>query len=103
MPTQLSIAFAADRSMEDRFRTWCLENPHIVRRIAEMALDLRRAGRRHYGIKALFEVVRYETALREADTRLKLNNDYTARLARKLMREHPELDGFFEIRELTAH
>ncbi len=32
----------------------------------------------------------------------KINDHYLSRYARKLMEEHPELDGLFELRELKA-
>jgi len=36
------------------------------------------------------------------DDAYKIPNDVTSRLARKLMEREPELDGFFELRELRS-
>jgi hypothetical protein len=55
-----------------------------------------------YGIKALFEVLRYEYSVQTQGDEFKLNNSYTSRYARMLMRQHADLDGFFETRELRA-
>ena len=76
-------------------------NPHIADKLEELALQLRRAGIHRWGIKALWEVCRYELMLRtNASSRsFKLNNNYTSCYARLLMARNPELEGFFETRE----
>lgn len=65
------------------------------------ALRLRLAGRRHFGLQAIFEAVRYDTAL-EGDRLLKLNNSFVAPLARDIMRSDSRLEGFFETRRSAA-
>lgn len=78
-------------------------NPHVYEGLCRLALKVKRAGHQHYGIKALFEVLRYEYALTTiSDDGLKLNNNYTALYARMLMKQEPELDGFFYLRERIA-
>ena len=89
-------------SLEERFEIWCVENPMIVSRIRSIALGLKRRGHKHWGMKGIFEYIRLETELREAGGTFKINNNYTSMMARKLMTEHPELDGFFETRQLRA-
>lgn len=64
-----------------------------------MALRLKRRGRVRYGIAALFEVFRFETAVStSAPDGLKLNNNYAALYARLLAQREPELRGFFSMR-----
>jgi len=100
--SQLSVFSDADRIARN-FAQFHHQNPHVYRGLRDLALRLRRAGRDHYGIKALFEVLRYEHALTTiSDDGLKLNNNYTALYARKLMEEEPELTGFFQLRERIA-
>jgi hypothetical protein len=79
------------------------QNPHVYEGLRRLALKIRQAGHHHYGIKALFEVLRYEFALTTVSADgLKLNNNYTALYARLLMEKEPELDGFFYLRERIA-
>ena len=90
--------------MSDRiarnFAQFDRENPSVYDGLRRLALQVRRTGRQHYGIKALFEVLRYEYALTTfSDDGLKLNNNYTALYARKLMECEPELQGFFYLRQ----
>lgn len=76
-------------------------NAHIYEHLEHLALQLRRSGVQRWGMKALWEVCRYELVLRtSASARsFKLNNNHTAYYARLLMERNPELTGFFETRE----
>jgi len=79
------------------------QNPHVYEGLRRLALKLRHTGHHYYGIKALFEVLRYEYALTTVSADgLKLNNNYTALYARLLMDKEPELNGFFHLRERIA-
>ena len=51
----------------------------------------------------MFHVLRWETAATTGDLALKINNNYSALAARDLMAQHPDLDGFFELRVRKAH
>ena len=65
-----------------------------------MALRLRERGRKRYGIATLFEVLRYRSDLTTTGSGgFKLNNDFRALYARRLMDNEPELVGFFSTRK----
>ena len=85
-------------SIEERFEAFHRANPHVYEALKRLALQLRRNGRRRFGMKALFEYLRFSYALQTVGDDFKLNNNYTALYARKLMDEVPELRGFFELR-----
>lgn len=74
------------------------ENPHILREIADVCVRVRRMGRRHWSINAAFEVVRYNAQVTSNGATYKLNNNHRALYARWLMRDVPELEGFFATR-----
>lgn len=85
-------------------RAWAAfhaDNPHIYEHLEHLALKLRRGGITRWGVKALWEVLRYELALRTNTSArsFRLNNNHTAYYARLLMDCNPELSGFFETRE----
>jgi hypothetical protein len=93
--------------MKDRiaaqFEAFHTDHPWVYSRLKELALDIKRTGRNHYGMKALFEVLRFEHAIAtNKSDGLKLNNNYTALYARKLGQEVPELENFFKYRERKA-
>lgn len=91
------------RSMADRFAKYDCENPQVYAVLRRLALQARRAGRARLGMKMLWEVARWQLSLSAADdSPFRLNNNYTAFYARKLMREEPELAGMFELRAQRA-
>lgn len=98
------VSTSGDQTIEEQFKAFHEENPHVAEALAQMALRLKRRGREHFGMKALFETLRFEYALRTDDpnSEFRLNNNYTALYARLLMRQYPELEGFFETRQRRA-
>lgn len=103
---QLAIDFDArpanpnGRTIHDAFVAFHSANPQVYETLRRMALTMRRRGVKQFGIAALFEVLRYEAALRTAGDEFKLNNSYRSFYARLLMEEESELTGFFETRTL---
>ena len=85
--------------IERAFWEFHSENPDVYRELRSLALSLKGKGHDHYGIKALFEVVRFNRAAATSDETFKLNNNYSALYARLLMKHEKRLGGFFEIRE----
>ena len=85
-------------SIQSNFERFHEENPHVYERLTTLALNLRRKGYGSYGMKGLFEVMRWMTAMKTTGSKFKLNNNYTAHYARMIMDNNPELKGFFNIR-----
>jgi hypothetical protein len=73
-------------------------NPIVLLELRRLALGLVDAGHRHYSIKGLFEVLRFNAALKTTGKPYKLNNNHTAFYARLLMEFEPELEDFFHTR-----
>jgi hypothetical protein len=88
--------------LQEAFERFHRENPQVYDELVGMARRWRRSGHERCGIGMLFEVLRYRYGLRTAGDEFKLNNNYRSRYARKIMAEHPDLDGFFETRELQS-
>lgn len=86
--------------IERDFWAFHVSNPRVYDELRDHALELRRRGRSHYGIKALYEVVRFHRAMNTTDkcSEWKLNNSFTALYARMLMANEPELRDFFRTR-----
>lgn len=88
-------------SPDARFFRFVENNPHVLRRFVQLALELQATGVERYGAKAIWETLRYE-ALRTRGETIKLNNNYVSRLARLAMATEPRLKGFFETRTLPS-
>ena len=91
--------------LDASFDTFCAENPEVYEQFRLLAVKLKAKGFDRWGAKAIWEVLRYELAISTtANVKdYKLNNNYTSRMARKLMNEEPEDFGdFFEVRKLKT-
>ncbi len=81
------------------FAAYHAENPQVYDELRRFALQAKRAGLKRLGIAALYERVRWYTAVESKNDTFKLNNNYRAGHARLLMLQEPELAGFFETRK----
>jgi hypothetical protein len=85
--------------IEQSFWQFHTANPWVYEELRNLAISLRRKGRKNYGIKALYEVVRFNRTLKlTTSTEFQLNNNYTACYSRLLMSQEPELRDFFRVR-----
>ena len=91
-------AYRPGLTIKQRFEIFDNANPQVAEWLLNRELYLRRIGVRRYGMKALFEVLRYDYTVKTKGNHFKVNNNFTAYYARKLMEENAELDGFFNIR-----
>ena len=85
-----------------KFLEFHRDNPHVYVQLVDCARQVKARGKTRYSIKGLFEVVRFREDTRTTGKPFKLNNNYTAYFARKIMEENPDLDGFFKLRETRA-
>jgi len=85
------------------FIKWIPNNLHIFAEFCARSHALKKSGRKRYGAKSIMETIRFDTYLREKpDYEFKINNNYTAYLARLAIIAYNDLDGFFEFRETKA-
>jgi len=84
------------------FMAFDAKHPLIYKKLRKLALELRRKGIRKYGIKALFEMIRYHHSFPAMGEEYKLSNNHAPYYARKLMKEEEELHGFFDVRPIRG-
>ncbi len=85
-------------SLESRFWRFHRDNPSVFSELRKLALDILGTGCDRWSINGLFEVLRWQRAMRTTGDPFKLNNDYRAFYARLLMREESRLKNFFATR-----
>src|SRR6185312_11756968 len=78
-------------TLEQRFEAFHESNGHVYRMLREMAIELKRAGHDHWGMRNLWERLRFDLAVRTTESNPRLNNIYAPCFARKLMAEVEEL------------
>lgn len=90
------------RTIQERFEAFHRSHPDVYSLFKKLAFELLQSGRAHYGAKSLMEVIRFHRTTSGGDGEFKINNVFTSRYARMLIEEHPEFEGFFELRSLQA-
>ena len=96
--------FATDH-IEDDFAEFHAKYPEVYNQLVVLARQWKAAGHAKLGIATLYERLRWQWHVSGMqDTRgYKLNNNYRALYARKIMADNPDLDGLFSLRERTAN
>ncbi len=89
-------------TIQERFEIFHKANPGVYAWLGVQALIAYEKGKK-VSIKCLWEMLRWHLFI-ELDVcdDFKLNNNYTSRYARLIMKRVPELDGYFELRELRS-
>lgn len=96
---ELPLFFLASEA-EERFLEFHRNNPHVYERLRELCLQVRRAGVQKFGIRTVWERLRWHARFetKRPSHEWKLNNNYTRYYARLLMKQESELSGMFEVR-----
>lgn len=81
--------------IDAEFYEWVTDNPDIVSAFVRFTREKANRGEK-VGAKAVAERLRWESDLGP------INNSYVSRLARYVMRQYPDLAGYFQTRELRA-
>lgn len=89
--------------LESKFLKFHEENPEIYDELVKLARQAKTVGRKKMGMKAIWEIMRWERMIKTKDASgYKLNNDYTSRYSRLIMEKEKDLKDFFETRKLRA-
>jgi hypothetical protein len=83
-----------------RFKEWHAANPHVYRQFKRNAYRIKATGREYYSAYPIFYHMRFEFDLQTTGDVFKINNNYLSMYIRLLIYNHPEFDGFFELREI---
>lgn len=101
---QFDDLFAKDH-IEQAFDEFHAKYPDVYAQLVRLARQWRNAGHAKLGIATLYERLRWEWHVggMQDNDGYKLNNNYKALYARKIMAENPDLNGLFNLRERTAN
>jgi hypothetical protein len=89
-------------TIRESFEKFHQENPHVYQELVSLARLAKSKGRTRFSINMLFEVIRWNRFIQTNDPSYKLNNSLRSHYARLIMMQEKDLDGLFEIRNLTA-
>lgn len=92
--------------VERQFREWIEseDGRRVESEVVRRAARLQAQGFRKYGIAALIEAIRYDHAVKliGPSDGYRINNNVRSLLARRVMEQVPELEGFFATRDLRG-
>ena len=91
--------------LDAEFDQFLADNPEVYKKFRMIAVKLKAKGFNKWSAKGIWEVLRWElaTTTNAPASEWNLNNNFTSRMARKLMFEEPEDFGeFFELRRLKT-
>ena len=92
----------AGKTIEQAFWDFHTHNPHVYRELVRLTKELVDSGSTKIGIKMLFEVLRWQHALKTHGEDFQLNNNYHSYYSRLIMTRNPKYAGIFETRQLHA-
>ena len=98
----IASSLLTEHGIQERFEAFHARHPEVYAGLLRLCREWRAAGRTAWSIKGAFEVLRWERhigGLADPAETWRLNNNYTALYARKLIDLNPELQGLFELRE----
>lgn len=98
----MQVEMFAISKAQKRFQEFHEKNPHVYTTLVEMARELKAVGHSKIGMQMLFEVIRWKSMRRTVGDQYKMNNDYASRYSRLIMDTEPDLDGYFETRQLHS-
>jgi len=96
----ISTLFDMKSKLQAEFEEFDKANPDVWAEFKAIAFRLIEKGVKHYGAKAIFEVIRYKKTVETTGSEFKLNNDFTAYYARKFINLYPQYADFFETRKV---
>lgn len=92
-----------DKTIQAKFEKYHRENPHVYELLEEAAFRLiEEQGKRRIGMKALVEDIRWNHRVRTTGPEFLIDNKFTSRYARLLVKNHPEWESRIEMRRLRS-
>jgi hypothetical protein len=97
-------------TVEEKFRLYDADNPHVYGLYKRFALEALKAGSRRISSKLIIERIRWEAAIATSgsgwNTASKkpflIDNRFTPWYARKFIKDFPKASALFELREIRT-
>ena len=86
-----------------KFESFHQSHPDIYRQIVKQARAIKAKGFKHFGIRRIWEGLRWFAFLESgSDAEFKLNDHLVPRFSRLVMAQEPDLAGFFRTRKAQS-
>ena len=82
------------------FFHWLQSNEHIYKAFKVLTFRMAMTGRKYYSARAIVEIIRWKTDLKDSTVEFKINNNFVSGMARLFMSEYGDrYPGFFKLRD----
>ena len=89
------------KTLKERFEKFDAENPHIYDLFCKYTNDAIKSGKDRMSHWLVANRIRWDAeVLTNTDEQYKISNDFIAFYARKFMKDYPQHEGFFKIKEM---
>ncbi len=91
--------------IQAKFERFNLSYPHIFKLFVQFAWEARTAGLAKHSADAILHRIRWHLYVENwslTNVKVKINDHYSSRYARKLIEHDPTFKTFFELRTLTS-
>jgi len=91
------------RTIQERFDVFHKQHPEVYDLFLAFAQDVMAVGHEHYSADAILHRIRWHYDVNtNRDEGFKINDHFTSRYARLLMKLDHRFEGFFELRQLKS-
>ncbi len=90
------------KAVLERFKAFHADNPHVYAAFKDYAQRMRQTGRSKYSARTIIEVIRWNYDLSTSGDVFEINGDFVPIYVRLLIYNHPEFEGFFELRRVRS-
>ena len=87
-------------SIRDGFNKFISENPHIYKSFEEQTFRAIKKGRTKISSDLIINYIRWEQFIESSDEHFKINNSYSAYIARFFIKQNPQYSNLFNLRKL---
>jgi hypothetical protein len=91
-------------TIQDRFNQFHFDNPHIYYLLLKLTDEQHKRGKIRCGIRTFYEYIRWNVSLGKVKINgvFKLNDNYTSRYVRLLVRANPQYKHMVRLRTLRS-
>ena len=89
-----------ETTLLNRFTDFHKKNPEVYELFKKFTFDAINRGHTRLSAWMITNRIRWETQIETVNDDYKISNDYIALYSRKFMKDYPQHNGFFKIKEM---
>jgi len=89
-----------ETTLLNRFNDFHEKNPEVYELFVRFTFEAIKRGHKRLSAWMITNRIRWETTIVTVNCDYKVSNDYIALYSRKFMKDYPQYDGFFKIKEM---